>query len=97
MNTYLVSGSKRSSFDEKLLADLPSPDEIPKAGADIAMRVGVENEFGEIYRIIEIDNVIAKKHLLDRLTHAGFWIDPLAPSTPDSLHDIIKYGDRLTQ
>jgi hypothetical protein len=97
MNTYLVSGSKRSRFDKELLEDLPSPDELPKAGVDMAMRIGVENEFGEIYRIIEIENVIAKKHLLDRLAQAGFWIDPLAPSTPNSLHDIVKFGDRLTQ
>lgn len=72
MKTYLVEGKGPSGFDESLLKVFPHPETLSQTDEQHSMRIGVEDEHGAIYRIIEVGDVVAKKKLIDALRQHNF-------------------------
>lgn len=93
MRTYLIEGVQTAQFDEDLLVEISLLErQEPRDDSNKGSPIAVENEEGDLYRIVEIANLIARKNFIDRLGKAGFWFDPLSPSAPNSFHGIIKFG-----
>lgn len=93
MKTYLIQGAQIAQFDKALLAEISFLEkQAPQGNINKGWRIAVENEEGDLYRIVEVDDLAEKKEFQERLIKASFWLDPLAPSAPKSFHGIIKFG-----
>jgi hypothetical protein len=90
MKTMLVLRKQIAEFDKDLLQTL----NVPEVGTVIddkedLIRIGVQNEEGEIYRIIGADDVIDFTRIIRRLNADHWPIDNLAPDTKLSLRAIV--------
>lgn len=91
MKTSLIEDKKVSKFDKRLLKVLPS--HIFSAGVHDSIIIGVENERGEIYRIIETDDSDANGKLVDELQSRGYVVDVLESANEHGLRAVVKYLD----
>lgn len=90
MKTMLIQGKQAPAFDKDLLHTL----NVPEGGAvmddnDDLLRIGVQNEEGEIYRIIGAEDVIDFTAIVKELNADHWPIENLAPDTRRGLHAIV--------
>ncbi|WP_143131294.1 hypothetical protein [Noviherbaspirillum humi] len=86
MKTFLVEGKQLPDFDERLVSGLLS-DSAGYPGTGLLLRIGIENDQGEIYRIIEIENRIEKQKLSAVLSSLGF---EMAHHETECARDLLK-------
>ncbi|WP_089397355.1 hypothetical protein [Noviherbaspirillum humi] len=87
MKTTLLEGKFVPRFDHDLLQQLAA---VPVAPVSEAVKIGVENEYGQIYRIIETADLLANKELLSKLRQSGYFVVPLNPIDEYSVLAIVK-------
>ncbi|SNS50433.1 hypothetical protein SAMN06265795_103114 [Noviherbaspirillum humi] len=87
MKTALLDGKFVSGFDRELMQHLAH---LPAAPLSETVKVGIENEFGQIYRIIETGNLLANEEALAKLRAHGFFVVPLDPVDDYSVLAIVK-------
>jgi hypothetical protein len=90
MKTMLIHGKQIPAFDKDLLQTLT----VSEVGAVIdenedLVRIGVQNEEGEVYRIIGADDVLDFTRIIKELRADHWPIDNLAPDTKLSFHAIV--------
>ena len=90
MKTMLIRGKQIAAFDKDLLQTL----NVPEAGTVIddnedLVRIGVQNEEGEVYRIVGADDVVDFARIIRQLNADHWPIDNLAPDTKLSFHAIV--------
>lgn len=88
MKTSLVEDTSVAKFDADLLKALPSG--VPNIGVVSPIRLGIENEYGQIYRIVETGDVLSNKKLIDHLRQLGFFIEPGVPENEHSFWAVVK-------
>jgi len=91
MKTMLIQGKQVPRFDEDLLQTR----NVLQVGTMIddkedLVRIGVQNEEGEIYRIIDADDVIDFTRIIRQLNADHWPIENLAPDTKLSFHAIVR-------
>jgi len=96
MKTMLIQGKQVAAFDKDLLQTL----NVSEAGSmiegneDLA-RIGVQNEKGEVYRIIGADDVVDFTRIIRKLKADNWPIDNLAPDTKLSFHAIVHPPEEI--
>ena len=90
MKTMLIQDKQTAAFDKALLQTL----NVSEVGTVISdnedlVRIGVQNEEGEIYRIIGADDVLDFARIIRELNADHWPIDNLAPDTKLSFHAIV--------
>jgi hypothetical protein len=90
MKTMLIQGKQIAAFDKDLLQTLnvSQVDTVIEDNEDL-VRIGVQNEEGEIYRIIGANDVIDFVRIIAKLKAHNWPIDNLAPDTKLSFHAIV--------
>ncbi|SNS93080.1 hypothetical protein SAMN06265795_109116 [Noviherbaspirillum humi] len=83
MKTTLLEGKLVPRFGLGLLKQHAAP-------MSEVVKIGVENEYGQIYRIIEASDLLAKRDLLDKLRNSGYFVVPLIPVDNYSVLAIVK-------
>jgi len=92
MKTSLIDGTRVPHFDKDLLPELPSG--IPSVGVIDPILLGVENDEGEIYRLIETADDAMNTHLIHTLQRCGYDVDVIITETSHSLQGIIRKQKR---
>jgi hypothetical protein len=90
MKTMLIQGKQTAAFDNDLLRTL----NVSEVGTVIndnedLVRIGVQNEKGEIYRIIGADDPLDFTRIIRELNVDHWPIDNLAPNTKLGFHAIV--------
>jgi hypothetical protein len=90
MKTMLIQGKQIAASDKDLLQTL----NVSEVGTVIndnedLVRIGVQNEEGEIYRIIGADDTLDFTRIIKELKADHWPIDNLAPDTKLSFHAIV--------
>jgi hypothetical protein len=91
MKTMLIKDKRTPDFDKDLLGTLNTSElgTVIDDEEDL-IRIGVQNEKGEIYRIIGADDIIDFTSIIQKL-QANHWpIDNLAPASRQSFHAIVQ-------
>jgi hypothetical protein len=90
MKTMLIQGKQIAAFDKGLLQTLNVSEvgTVIKDNEDL-VRIGVQNEEGEIYRIIGADDVLDFARIIKELKADHWSMDNLAPDTKLSFHAIV--------
>jgi hypothetical protein len=96
MKTMLINSKRTPVFDTDLLQAL----KISELGTvidenDNLVRIGVQNEEGEVYRIIGADDVLEFAHIIREL-EANHWpIENRAPDTMKSFHAVVHPPEEI--
>src|SRR4051812_35187909 len=96
MKTMLIQGKQIAAFDKDLLHTL----NVSQIGTVIEdnedlVRIGVQNEEGEIYRIIGANDVVDFARIIAKLKSGNWPIDNLAPDTKLSFHAIVHPPEEI--
>jgi hypothetical protein len=96
MKTILIEGKRTPAFDNDLLLIIKtSGSEMTIDDNDDLIRIGVQNEKGEIYRIIDADDVLEFTRII-KLLQANRWpLENLAPASKKSFHVIVQPPEEL--
>ncbi|SNS65341.1 hypothetical protein SAMN06265795_104294 [Noviherbaspirillum humi] len=54
------------------------------------MWLGVENEAGQIYRLIGVEGIAEYVAMLKRLDAAGYWVQSIEADVSSALHAIVR-------
>ena len=90
MKTMLIQGRQTAAFDKDLLQTLNGSEvgTVINDNEDL-VRIGVQNEEGEIYRIIGADDPLDFTRIIRELKADHWPIDNLAPNTKLGFHAIV--------
>lgn len=89
MKTVVIQNTKMPASDEALSRLLG----ISKDAEDeqnSTMWFGIENDSGEVYRVVGVDGVADYVKTLKQLSAAGFWVESLEAETNGALHAVVK-------
>lgn len=89
METIVIQSKRRPASDvalSRLLALARDNDDTE----NLTMWFGIENEAGEVYRIIGVDGIADYVRTLKQLRDAGYWIESLEAEVPGALHALVK-------
>ena len=89
METIVIQSKHRPASDDSL-SRLLSLTKDSNDVEDHTMWLGIENESGEIYRIVGVDGVANYVKTLRQLRDAGYWIESLEAEVPGALHAVAK-------
>lgn len=90
MSTILVSGKRPLRHDESLIAALGSLAQAQRLPAQCPIAFGIENEEGEIYRIVGVGDVRSYVDAIDRLRELGYRVESLEFECAGDLHAAVK-------
>ncbi|MFC7514737.1 hypothetical protein ACFQUU_06965 [Herbaspirillum sp. GCM10030257] len=94
MKTVLIQNNRKPASDDALskLLGLPKDAETDQ---NSTMWFGIENDSGEVYRLIGVDGVADYVKTLKQLSSAGYWVESLEAEMAGALHAVVKaQGDR---
>lgn len=89
METIVIQSKHRPDSDNalsRLLALAKDIDDVE----NLTMWFGIENESGEVYRIVGVDGISNYVKILKQLRDAGYWIESLEAEVPGALHAVVK-------
>jgi hypothetical protein len=90
MKTAVIPGLKLSQTDTQLSQILALPSAPDDPSYDGTVWFGVENEDGEIYRVVGAPNIVAFANTMRQLRREGFWVEPLEPQVVGDLFAVVK-------
>jgi hypothetical protein len=73
MRTALIEGMQPSRFDKNLLQDIEFIQLPPETNANEAYLIGVRDEHGDVYRVIDMTGGSPATSLLEKLRELGYW------------------------
>lgn len=89
METIVIQSKHRPPSDDSLSRLLALSKDIDEV-ENLTMWFGIENESGEVYRIVGVDGVADYVKTLKQLRDAGYWIESLEAEVPGALHAVVK-------
>jgi hypothetical protein len=73
MRTALIEGMQPSRFDKNLLQDIEFIQLPPETNSNEAYLIGVRDEHGDVYRVIDMTGRSPATSLLEKLRELGYW------------------------
>lgn len=89
MNSSLVPGTAISVYDDSLQVAIGFDDTVPIIYRS-AFLIGIENEFGQVYRLVGIEDLKALFDVLNRLRRLNYVVDNMQAETVGDLTAIVK-------
>lgn len=96
MNTTLIQGKQLAEFDEIILGAINQIPPTSHHPAEKKLRIGIQNEHGDVYRVIKISGFNNFLNFIGKLRDLGF-IDEFAEYYGDKhgFDAIIRIPDKL--
>jgi len=88
MDTIVIQSKHRPASDDSLARLLGLSKDIDDA-EDLTMWFGIENESGEIYRVVGVNGIANYVKTLKQLRDAGYWVESLEAEVPGALHAVV--------
>ncbi|WP_334189250.1 hypothetical protein [Noviherbaspirillum sp.] len=89
MKTIVIQSNKRPASDDALSRLLGLTKEM-EDNENSTMWFGIENDSGDVYRVIGVESAEDYVKVLRQLSAAGFWVESLEAETSASLHAVVK-------
>jgi hypothetical protein len=89
METIVIQSKHRPPEDDALAKLLGLVQEIEDSNG-YTMWFGIENESGDVYRIVGVNGVTDYVRTLKQVRKAGYWVETLESEMPGALHAVVK-------
>jgi len=93
IKTIVIQSNQQPDSDDSLtrLLEIHNDQETDQS---TTMWFGIENESGQIYRLVGVDGVADYVKTLKRLSAAGYWVQSMEADGSSALHAVVKsHGD----
>ncbi len=89
LKTIVIQNNKRPATDDALSRLLGLTKDV-EDNENSTMWFGIENDSGEVYRVIGVESAEDYVKAIRQLSAAGFWVESLEAETSGSLHAVVK-------
>lgn len=89
MNSSLIPGTATSVYDDSLQIAIGFDDTVP-VSYHSAFLIGIENEVGQVYRLVGLEDLKILLEVLNRLRRLNYVVENMQAHTVGDLTAIVK-------